>query len=164
MTVLPSPLPPETLALIREMQAREPHYVKVKDDGFQETDGTIIPEITGVIEAVVFFYQCYDRGIMNRIAFEEVKGDPPENYEIRATVRIKTASGIRYEVTLSKSSVKKHLVPYIFNLGLQPVDGVITKLGVRKVEWQSFKFNVVTFQLLGPAETEMPQEEKNLVA
>ena len=164
------PLTDEVLARLRALTANDPKYLKMMDGGFADANGQTTPEVIGVIEAVTFFYQCYERGIYNRIPFEEVKGDPPQNYELRADIQIKTINGPRYDLTLPKSSVRKHLLPYVYNLssvGMQPIGGVVTKLGVKKVEWQTYKFNVVTFEMVGPAEkveTELPQEDKNQVA
>ena len=124
-------------------------WAKATEAGFAFNDKTV-PTLTGVITAMYPYLVKWEEGQPHKIANVANDIDIPEGYERRCDVKMEVGAGQLVGVSLSKSSFKYHLSPYVRHLkgvGLRAGD-VVTRLRVLQVSNRMGTFNVVAFEVV----------------
>lgn len=173
-TGLPAPasvtiaIPEETVKAVAAMADDQPLWMKVTQFGLSYGE-KVVPEIRGriiQIEPCIIKFEGIGKPPIKKPHVADDK-DIPEGFERRCDIKIDIGNEQIIGISLSKTSFRWGLAPYIkylINQGLKPSD-VITVLRTRAVTNQYGQFAVVNFNVandsspVDPAPTQVPQQE-----
>jgi hypothetical protein len=148
-------IPDEVIDAIVEIGDQVALWAKVTETGFLIND-KIFSEISGRIINMNLHYVKWTDKKPHKILFELGK-KLPEGYESRLDLFVEV-DGQVVGISLSKSSLKYHLSPYLRNLkniGMRPED-VISRLRVKQVTNKFGSFNVVIFDAVDKVAEPIP--------